>query len=257
MRIVFFSDIHANLPALESFFAEMDIVKPDMIYCLGDLVGYNVWPNEVVNEIRKRRIPTIAGNHDESIGNKIRSSFTMRELDSKMSIGAKSNYITNHLVDDDERNYLATLPSHIRLSYKVRDEHINILMVHGSPYDISEYLLENRDEDEMLQIFEDTKTDLLFFGHTHKPYHRVITVTTDNVPAYRHAINVGSVGKPKDGNPHGSYALLTITETTSMFIKESINIQIKRFSYDVSKAATHIEQSNFPNEFADMLRKAY
>jgi predicted phosphodiesterase len=62
MRIALFSDIHANLPALEACFKSIEEQKPDAIYCLGDLVGYNIWPNEVINEIRKRGIPTIAGN---------------------------------------------------------------------------------------------------------------------------------------------------------------------------------------------------
>ena len=68
MRIALFSDIHANLPALEAFFKSIDEQQPDAIYCLGDLVGYNIWPNEVINEIRQRRIPTIKGNYDEGIG---------------------------------------------------------------------------------------------------------------------------------------------------------------------------------------------
>jgi hypothetical protein len=42
--------------------------KPDAVYCLGDLVGCNIWPNEVINEIRKRGIPTIAGNYDFGVG---------------------------------------------------------------------------------------------------------------------------------------------------------------------------------------------
>ncbi len=68
MKIAQFSDIHANLPALESFFKDVESKNPDAIYCLGDLVGYNIWPNEVINEIRKRGIPTIAGNYDFGIG---------------------------------------------------------------------------------------------------------------------------------------------------------------------------------------------
>ena len=68
MRIALFSDIHANLPALEACLKSMEEQKPDMIYCLGDLVGYNIWPNEVINLIRKRRIPSIAGNYDQGIG---------------------------------------------------------------------------------------------------------------------------------------------------------------------------------------------
>src|SRR5690554_4116522 len=68
MKIALFSDIHANLPALEAFFQDVEKRNVDSIYCLGDLVGYNIWPNEVVNEIRKRKIPTIAGNYDFGIG---------------------------------------------------------------------------------------------------------------------------------------------------------------------------------------------
>jgi len=68
MTIALFSDIHANLPALEAFFDDVDKRGPDAIYCLGDLVGYNVWANEVVNVIRERKIPTIAGNYDFGIG---------------------------------------------------------------------------------------------------------------------------------------------------------------------------------------------
>ena len=59
MKIALFSDIHANLPALEACFKSIEQQKPDFVYCLGDLVGYNIWPNEVINEIRKRNIPRL------------------------------------------------------------------------------------------------------------------------------------------------------------------------------------------------------
>jgi predicted phosphodiesterase len=64
MTIALFSDIHANLPAFEAMLADLDSRRPDAVYCLGDLIGYNVWPNEVIAEIRKRGIATLAGNHD-------------------------------------------------------------------------------------------------------------------------------------------------------------------------------------------------
>lgn len=67
MTIALFSDIHANLPALEAFFKDADGRKPDAIYCLGDLVGYNIWPNEVINEVKRRSIATIAGNYDQEL----------------------------------------------------------------------------------------------------------------------------------------------------------------------------------------------
>lgn len=68
MKIALFSDVHGNLPALEAFFAGVETRQPDALYCLGDLAVYNIWSNEVIHEIRKRNMPTIAENYDFGIG---------------------------------------------------------------------------------------------------------------------------------------------------------------------------------------------
>ncbi|WP_423738054.1 hypothetical protein [Chitinophaga caseinilytica] len=49
-------------------FADLDKRKPHAVYCLGDLVGYNIWLYEVIRAICKLNIPTIAGNNDQGIG---------------------------------------------------------------------------------------------------------------------------------------------------------------------------------------------
>jgi len=67
MRIVLFSDIHANLPAFETFLKDLDSRKPDAVYCLGDLIGYNIWPNEVIVTIHKRGIAALVGNHEPAM----------------------------------------------------------------------------------------------------------------------------------------------------------------------------------------------
>ena len=68
-RIAIFSDIHANLPSLEAVLSDMDARGLDVRYCLGDLVGYATFPNEVVNTIRSLSIPCIMGNYDQGVGN--------------------------------------------------------------------------------------------------------------------------------------------------------------------------------------------
>lgn len=67
MKIAFFSDVHANLPALEVVKADINQEKPERVYCLGDLVGYYVWPQEVVNLVRAHQVPILMGNHEESL----------------------------------------------------------------------------------------------------------------------------------------------------------------------------------------------
>jgi len=100
MKIALFSDIHANLPALEAFFADVEIHKPDAIYFLGDLVGYNIWPNEVIDEIRKRGIPTITGNYDFGIGRHSDDCGCAYKTDEDKAMGKISISYTNEIVKD-------------------------------------------------------------------------------------------------------------------------------------------------------------
>ncbi|MDI1233658.1 MAG: metallophosphoesterase family protein [bacterium] len=256
-QIALFSDVHANLPALEAMFENMSQIQPDAIYCLGDLVGYNVWPNEVISEIRKRGIPTIAGNYDFGVGRNSDDCGCAYKTEEDKSMGAQSIAFSNQLIKDNERAYLRTLPAHIQLEYKLNEDSLFLLMVHGSPRKINEYLFEDREENSMVRIMETVKADIMFCGHTHKPYHRVFEYLLDGKKAFRHAINIGSVGKPKDGDPRGCYALLTINENSTKFEKDGIQIEFIRFDYNIEKAAMAVEKSILPNAYAEMLRKAF
>lgn len=250
MKIALFSDIHANLPALEAFFQDVDAKKPDAIYCLGDLVGYNIWPNEVIDEIRKRNIPTITGNYDFGIGRRSDECGCAYKTDEEKDMGKVSISYTNEIVKEEQRAYLRTLPAHIRVEYQLNDDKLNLLLVHGSPRKVNEYLFEDREEKSLLRILEQADADILCFGHTHKPYHRIL----ETEGRFRHAINIGSVGKPKDNDPRGGYVMLTINENSSVTDIDSIQVEFIRFEYNVEKAAKAVEGSRLPNAYADMLR---
>jgi putative phosphoesterase len=255
MKIALFSDIHANLPALEAFFKDVEQKKPDAIYCLGDLVGYNIWPNEVINEIRKRGIPTIAGNYDFGIGRTSDDCGCAYKTDDEKANGAVSISFTNEIVKDEERQYLRTLPAHLKVEFQLNNDKLNLLLVHGSPRKINEYLFEDREEKSMLRIMHEADADIMCFGHTHKPYHRILNDIVDGQDHLRHAINIGSVGKPKDGNPQGGYVLLHINDHSSITGKDSIHVEFIRFDYDIEKAAKAVEDSRLPNAYAESLRK--
>ncbi|MEO8404759.1 MAG: metallophosphoesterase family protein [Chitinophagaceae bacterium] len=255
MKIALFSDIHANLPALEAFFTDVDSRQPDAIYCLGDLVGYNIWPNEVITEIRKRSIPTIAGNYDFGIGRSSDDCGCAYKTDDEKANGAISISFTNKVVKEKERKYLRTLPAHIKLEFQLNQHKLNLLLVHGSPRRINEYLFEDREEKSMLRIMQDADADIMCFGHTHKPYHRILNTDADGTGHFRHAINIGSVGKPKDGDNRGGYVMLTLNENSSTTNKENIQVEFIRFDYDIEKAAKAVEDSRLPNTYAESLRK--
>lgn len=244
MKIALFSDIHANLPALEAFFDDLDTRNVDAIYCLGDLVGYNIWPNEVVNEIRKRKIPTIAGNHDVKV----------KKVSAELPNDKNYAYT---IIGNEEKGYLSTLPAHIKVVFQLNETNLTLMLVHGSPNSNKEYLLEDTTDDTFLTLFRENQANILCFGHTHKPFHKVLTAGVDENTHYYHAINIGSVGKPKDGDSRGCYVLLTFNENSSVLEKESIEVEFIRFEYDVERAAKAVENSPLPKEFAEMLRNAF
>ncbi|NHA05662.1 metallophosphoesterase family protein [Mucilaginibacter rubeus] len=230
MRIALFSDIHANLPAFEAFLTDLDSRKVDAVYCLGDMIGYNIWPNEIIAEIRRRGIATLAGNHDQ-----------------------KTKGYAYELVSAENRQYLTMLPAHIKLEFQLNNDHLNIVLAHGSTRSINEYVLEDTDETYVLAMMNEAEADILCVGHSHLPYHRII----DDNGSFKHVINIGSVGKPKDGNPNCCYVLLTINESSSVNDRDGIHVDSIRVPYNVERAAKAVEDSPLPDELADRLRKAY
>ncbi len=239
MHIALFSDIHANLPAFEAFLADLDARRPDAVYCLGDLIGYHVWPNEVVAEIRRRGIATLAGNHDGKV-----NGLVTRPEDLQKS----GNAYAYHLVDEQHRRYLATLPGYIQLSFRLAARPLHVVLAHGSPRSNEEYVLEDADEQELLRMMAEFRADVLCVGHSHKPYHRVLFSGS----VRKDVINIGSVGKPKDGNPDGCYVMLHVGEGEA-----DLQVELIRFSYDVERAASVLENSLLPHDLADRLRRAY
>lgn len=245
MRIAIISDIHANLPAFEEVMKSIEKQDIDAIYCLGDLVGYNVWPNAIISEIKKRRIPVISGNHDVKAV----------EMHGQKGSNDPADF-AYFMISKDSVKYLSTLPGHIRLEFMINNEKIVMLMVHGSPYSNTEYLFEDKSEKDYTDIFIDTGAHILICGHSHKPYHRTIK-NIETGDKYFHAINAGSVGKPKDGKPQACYVVVSIDKSSNIDEKNGIKAEFVRVKYDVEKAAQAIEHSDLPDKFADMLRKAY
>jgi len=235
--VTIFGDIHGNLPALEAVFTDMEARELDTLYCLGDLVGYGTFPNEVTKMIREREIPTIMGNYDQGVGNNSDDCGCAYKTDEARKMGEQSIAWTNAHTTDDNKAFLRDLPAHRPLQI---GEH-KILLVHGSPRKINEYLYEDRSDASLDRLMDGIDADVLVCGHTHLPYDRVL-------PSGRRIINAGSVGKPKDNKPDACYLVLSDENG-------DLNAQFVRVPYDVERAAQAVEAADgMPNAFAQMLR---
>lgn len=238
--VTIFGDIHANLPALEAVFRDMQARQLDNLYCLGDLVGYGTFPNEVVEFIRRRTIPTLMGNYDQGVGNDSDDCGCAYKTDIDRRRGELSIAWTNAHTTADNKAFLRTLPAHIPL--QLGD--LRVLLVHGSPRKVNEYLFEDRPDDYFERIMDAANADVLVCGHTHLPYHKVL-------PSGRQIVNAGSVGKPKDHDPRACYVVLTADG-------RDLKADFIRVPYDIERAATAIEATpevgGMPHPYAQMLR---
>lgn len=223
MYLALISDIHSNLPALEAVLKSIDKKKPDKIFCLGDIIGYNTFPNEVIDLIKTNNINCLMGNHDYDIINK---KFSLEKESDKIKVWTL-NKLTSSNID-----FLSNLPININLETSNK----KITMYHSSPRSMTEYLYE--DTEDTIEVMQNFKNDILICGHTHLPYYKYYN---DKL-----IINSGSVGKPKRKNKQASYVLLNI-------INKKINIEIITLDYDYETTAKQNENLGFIN-IANSLR---
>jgi predicted phosphodiesterase len=240
-QITVFGDIHANLPALEAVFADMAAHGLDYNwYCLGDLVGYGTFPNEVIAAIRERNMPTLMGNYDQGVGNSSDDCGCAYQTAEARALGDRSIAWSNAHTSEENKAFLRELMPPLPLQLGG----LRVLLAHGSPRRINEYLYEDRPAASLERILDQAETDVLVVGHTHKPYHRVL-------PSGRQVVNAGSVGKPKDGDPRAGYVVLRAQDG-------ELEVEFRRVPYDVERAAGAIEATKMPggmpHAFAEMLR---
>lgn len=234
--ITVFGDIHGNLPALSTVLADMDARGLDNRYCLGDLVGYGVQPDEVVATIRDLGYPTIMGNYDLGVGQESDDCGCAYKDPKAEALGKLSIAWTNAHTTEETKAFLRTFVDKIPLQLG----ELKVLLVHGSPRKVNEYLYEDRPAASIERILDAAEADVLVCGHTHLPYHRIL-------PSGRHVVNAGSVGKPKDNDNRAGYVVLRAKG-------RDLEVEFIRVPYDIEAAATAIEATDMPHEFAAMLR---
>lgn len=237
MRVAVVTDIHGNLPALEASLAAIEAIGVDQIYCGGDLVGYGPSPNEVCALLVERDISTIYGNYDYAIARDLDDCGCAYRDEHDRALGERSIAWTLVNTDREAKEYMRGLPFDLQFQVGTR----RVLLVHGSPRKVNQYLFEDTPDSVFARLAQDSDSDVLVFGHTHKPWIREIADVL--------FVNCGSVGKPKDGDARASFSLLELEG-------DRVVASIERVPYDTERVARDIAAAGLPAEYGDKLLTA-
>lgn len=239
MLVAIIADLHANLEATVAVLAKLDEIRPDTAVCLGDLVGYNANPNEVVDLIRERGIPCLMGNHDAAVSG----------LEEPWFFNARAQAAIlwqRERLREDNRQWLAALPPHLYFNdYCVG--------VHGAPGNRDDYILDWLDAVRQVEYLSKMGARVCFFGHSHRasffgergtiPFNGG-TVRCALHRDNRYFINPGSIGQPRDQDPRAAFGL---------YDTDAQMFEFCRVDYDISGAASRILAAGLPGELAARL----
>jgi len=224
MKIAFISDIHANFPALEAVLENLSEKGVEKIYCAGDIVGYNAFPNKTVTRLDEEGVTAVRGNHDEAV---------LTDTPSNFSIPAKrAADWTRRNLSEDSTKYLEGLNYEIRRQVG-GDE---IYITHGSPKDnLNEYVHEEEVTDRRISKWFETDPDVIVLGHTHQQFTQYVSETL--------IVNPGSVGQPRDRDPRAAFAV---------YDTEAGEVDLCRVEYAIEEAANRTQEV-LPRKLADRL----
>jgi predicted phosphodiesterase len=234
-RLALFSDVHGNRLALEAVLADIAARGISRAHCLGDLVGYGPDPNGVIDVMRDRGIPSLLGNYDEGVGWETGDCGCFYADKAAEAVGKASYAYTVAEVTAECKAYLRGLPRKAHLALGDKRVHL----VHGSPRRINEYLLSDRDQRTYERLASTEPDDVLAFGHTHQSWQRSFVGVL--------FVNVGSVGRPKEGDPRAGYAVLTAAAT-------DVQVEFARVAYDTEAMAAAVLAAGLPASVAETAR---
>ncbi len=213
MLVGIISDVHANLPALQSVLDRLE--KCDEIYCCGDVVGYYPYPNEVVELFKNYDIHSVLGNHDFAVLTNDFSGFN--------TIAEVAGMWTVENLSEKSYDFLSELP------FSIKTEIFSIY--HARPGEGLEVLFDYLFPEE---VFEPEVSTAV--GHTHLQFVKWF--------GEKFLLNPGSVGQPRDGDSRAAYAILN-TENTK--------ISLERTKYDIDEVCEALEKENLPEFLCERL----
>ncbi len=227
------SDIHANLPALQAVFVELESVDYDQIICLGDLVGYGPNPKDCINFIQSNNIKCVKGNHDAGVTGELTEKHFRnpnRKLINK----------TKQLLTITEINWLKELP------LTITSDDNTWFAVHASPIQPNrwEYL---ESAIRIRNLLTDFHYKFCFVGHTHiQAFVSSIFGEKGITEKGTYLINPGSIGQSRDRDYRASYSIVDTSTNEYSF---------HRVDYNLEKVVNDLQIMGFSRKESEQLMR--
>lgn len=240
MRYGVLTDLHANLPALEAVLESMREAGVEEYLCLGDIVGYYPYPNEVLERLETLNCwKVVLGNHDAALLDRV-------PLTQFNEAAARALEWTKPRVKEKHIRFLERL----RLQETIGD----LFLVHASPFQSEQWHYLTRLE-EIARNFRYFEEKICFIGHVHKPFAAEQTTSGDVRllegeswtldPGARYLVSAGSVGQPRDGDPRAAWVF---------YDSEKRFLCVHRVPYDVETTIHATLSAGLPDALAQRLR---
>jgi len=239
-RIAVMGGVYNNWLALDALLEDARRRDVDAVFCLGDMGGFGPHPDRVFPLLREAGVQAIQGNYDESLATG-RTDCGCGYTDPRDNHYALVSYrYTFSNTSTENKAWLGSLPRHRRIDlggYRV-------LMCHGSPRVINEFLWESATPDGLIRNFLATNAaDVILCTHTGIKWHRAL-------PQDQHLVNVGVIGRPEnDGTPRVWYTVLTAGDT--------LEVEFVPLAYDHEGLARAMDAEQLPSEFVETIRTGW
>ena len=149
MRLAVIADVHADIHSLHGALAQAERMGCTAVVCAGDLVGYGLFPMQVIDLLRERKIPCVRGNHD-------------RWAEDPNMAGSSSG-----LLSDDALVFLAGLPR----VWNTVVAGVRVAVCHGTPKsDMDGVVPGMATADDVRRWLAAVGADVLIVGHSHAPF---------------------------------------------------------------------------------------